>query len=575
MKMYSLSFNDQDMPNYNFLFTHNINGLSVFIFSCVTMYGNMNGQNRSADQDKLFTIGSGDGDAVSNGSTSSYETTPLLKSQGTSESTSIYYDAVSSFSCNNAELDVTMGSVNNECSASNIQASVNMPSTRLSSYSSARRSYDYLKQNKSRVSLSRSLVRSLRVINEQEVSMPLAVANLLPFLLGSATFALPYAVMVGGYATIPAFAIITILADVTGLLLVDALYDENKGTSRQRLHIDYVELAKAVAGKKGAKVLNFALIFYLYAMNTVNLVLIGRSLFSVLHHLIPLDLITTTAVFSSLVLPTLFIKSLAKLAYLSMMSTFCIITGGIASQVVFIRHHENWAKNLHAIPLFDGEGFAFGTSVWFFMLICHSVVPQIENSMREPRDYPKVLHISHSFSAIIKIYFAITGALTFGNATKSLVSLNIEHVSEAAGIITNIALAGYAVTSFPINFYVVCETFDHFALRNRHPRLVKGGKYYNMWVLLTRPGLVGVGLVIAVFLPYFGMLVGVIGSLLAIFLVFIFPCWFHLSLKSKSLPFWKKSLEVLVMVTGTVVGAAGLYASVKGLVTSIEAGKSS
>ena len=532
----------------------------------------MENQGKTDWDEKLFTIGGKDCDSVSDFSASSYETTTLLKSQCGTESSGTYYDAISSFSCNNADIDSTEYQ---KLVASNVHASVRMPSTRLSSYSSARKSYDYIKQNRSKMSLSRSLMRSLRVVNEEDVSMPLAIANLLPFLLGSATFALPYAVAMGGYATIPAFAIITILADVTGLLLVDALYDENRGVARRRVHMDYVEIAKAVAGKRGAQVLNFTLIFYLYAMNTVNLVLIGRCLYSVLHHVIPLNLITTTAVFSCLVLPTLFIKTLANLAYLSMMSTICIITGGIASQVVFIRHHKDWTNNLHAIPIFDAEGFAFGTSVWFFMLICHSVVPQIENSMKEPRDYPKVLHISHLFSAIIKIYFSITGALTFGRATKPLVSLNIEELSGAASIVTNIALSGYAITSFPINFYVVCEIFDQFTLKNRHPRLTKGGKYYNIWVLMTRPGLIGIGLAVAVSLPYFGLLVGVIGSLLAIFLVFIFPCWFHLSLKRKSMPFWKTILEVLVMITGTAVGFAGLYASIKGLVTSIQAGGSS
>ena len=534
----------------------------------------MENQKKITSHEKMFTIGIGDGEVLSNAS-SSYETTPLLKSvslQGESDTTSVYYDAMNSFSCNNGEMGLPV-TMNENCAADEVQASVNLPSTRLSSYSSARRSYDYFKRNRSRMSLSRSLVQSLHVIDEQQVSMPLAIANLLPFLLGSATFALPYAVVLGGYATIPAFAIITILADVTGLLLVDALYDENSGrVSRKRVHMDYVEIARAVAGAKGAQMLNFALIFYLYAMNTVNLVLIGRSLYAVLHEVIPMNLIATTAVFSSLVLPTLFIKSLSKLAYLSMMSTICIITGGIASQVVFVRHHDNWSKNLPDIPIFDSEGFAFATSVWFFMLICHSVVPQVENSMKEPRKYPRVLHISHLFSTIIKIYFGITGALTFGKATKPLVSLNIEKLSQPANIVTNIALSGYAITSFPINFYVVCETFDHFALKNRHPKLKKGGKYYNIWVLLTRPILVGIGLGIAIVLPYFGLLVGVIGSLLAIFLVFLFPCWFHLSLKRNSLPLWKKFLEVVVMVTGTAVGVAGLYASIRGLVTTIKAG---
>ena len=524
---------------------------------------------------KLFTVGANEADVPSVAS-SSYETAPLLKSVSmseNSEATSIYYEAINSLNGSDS-ISQSNASMQESHDAEDIKASLHLPSTRLSSFSSLRSSYDYFRRNRSRYSLSRSFVPSLRVIDEQSVSTSLTIANLLPFLLGSATFALPYSVALGGYATIPSFVVITILADITGLLLVDALYDDfGSRIPKKRARMDYVELARVVAGKLGARTINFTLIFYLYAMNTVNLVLIGRSFHAILNNSTPFSLVATTAIFSLLVLPPLFIKSLSKLAYLSMMSTICIITGGIASQVVFIKHREDWTKNIHIIPMFDGNGFAYAMSVWFFMLICHSVAPQIENSMKKPQKFPLVLHISHCFSALIKVYFGISGALTFGKETRPLVSMNIEKLSAPASVVTNAALAGYAVTSFPINFYVVCETFDLLVLKNRHPKLKKGGKYYNLWVLLTRPILVGVGLGVAVVIPYFGLLVGILGSLLAIFLVFIFPCWFHLSIKGHLLPLWKKLAEALVMVLGVAVGLAGLYASVRGLIFAMKDGQ--
>ena len=526
-----------------------------------------------------FGLAMSESDAVSiSTENGSYETAPLIKSVHSSvfsETSSSYYDALESFADKSDVSDKSDKRVSgtvDHVSTRGLVTSLMLPSTRISSYSSLRNSYDYFKRKNAGISESRShLISSLRR-NEQGVSTHLAVANLLPFLLGSATFALPYAVTSGGYLTIPAFIVITILADVTGLLLVDALYEGSSDwpSSRNRIHLDFVELGRAVAGRFGAFIINFALIFYLYAMDTVNLVLIGRSIHAILHDYTNLSLTATTAIFSSLVLPSLFIKSLPKLAYLSMMSSLCILIGAVASQVVFIRHNGEWGNNSQMIPIFNGEGFAYAMSVWFYMLICHSVVPQIEGSMKDPKKYPKALHVSYISSSIVKIYFGVTGALTFGNATRPLVSMNIEKFSAPVNIITNVALAGFAVTSFPINFYVVCETFDSFVLKRRGLKFAKGGRYHNIWILLTRPILVGVGLAVALVIPYFGLLVGVLGSFLAIFLVFVFPCWFYLRIKGRSLKLWKRVMVVIVMTTGVCTGIAGMYASAKGLVIAIK-----
>ena len=461
-------------------------------------------------------------------------------------------------------------------SATDLQASMLLPSTRLSSYSSMRKSAEIIKNAGPRKFMSRSTMTSSlteRLLGERGVSPTLAVANLLPFLIGSATFSLPYAVARGGLLSVLLFVIGTVLADVTGILLADALYaTSSRSKKRKRIRLDYVELAHAAAGKNGSRAVNFVLIFYLCANNVVNLVLIGKSMYEMIHeYSTPLSQVAVTAIFSVLVIPPLFIKSLSKLAYLSMVSTFSIITGGIACIVVFVHQRDRWQLNARSLPTFDAEGLAFSISVWFYMIICHSVIPQVEGSMAEPSKYPKVLHVSYLSSSIVKICFGVMGALTFGTATNPIVTLNIK--TKAVNIIANVALTCYAVSSFPINFYVVCETFDAWLLRNRNPELTRGGKYYNYWILLTRPILVGIGLGIAVVVPYFGLLVGILGSVLAIFLVFIFPCWFHLQLKWRTLATWKIVLEFAVLIAGVSFSLLGLYASTKGLIKVLKGGK--
>ncbi len=530
----------------------------------------MNNTENLEKEHKILYIGSVQEDSItinSDGSDDDFqEARPLigysmsLPSRGSS---SVYYDALETVSNGKG------GSVSMEtASAADLQASLILPSTRLSSHASLRNSSEIIK----RKNLSKSKIgnSSQRSLGDYGVSSFLAIANLLPFLIGSATFSLPYAVARGGLISIPGFIIITLLADTSGILLADALYTSSKGQKKKRVYLDYVELAHAAAGRCGSRLLNFVLIFYLYANNTVSLVLIGKSMYDILHEHATLSLMAITVIFSLLVIPPLFITKLSKLAYLSTVSTLSIIVGGIASIVIFVQHRDRWIANAHALPLFDAEGLAFSLSVWLFMVICHSVIPQVEGSMRDPEAYPRVLHISYLSSTLVKICFGVMGALTFGNATNPIVTINI--IVKSISIIANAALTCYAVSSFPINFYIVCESFDKFILRNRNRELMKGGKYHYYWILLTRPILVGVGLGIALVVPYFGLLAGVLGSVLAILLVFVFPCWFHLKLKWRTLATWKIILEVMVLITGVCLGLAGLYASLKGLIKALRAG---
>ena len=79
-----------------------------------------------------------------------------------------------------------------------------------------------------------------------------AIWNVLPLLQGSSVFSMPYAVILGGYVTIGFIVLMSIMGDLTSLILIDCLYDDDSGKSsmtRKRIHKDYTALAKAVFGQ--------------------------------------------------------------------------------------------------------------------------------------------------------------------------------------------------------------------------------------------------------------------------------------------------------------------------------------
>ena len=471
---------------------------------------------------------------------------------------------------------------------SDYQSSVFLPSFQCSGSSTAtsKQSRRFVDRSLAQSSTHRPLYgsRSVMVASlvekesaDRGASFLLATGNVLPFLMSSAVFSMPFTIAAGGYASIAAMILLSVLADLTGIILADCLYEISpRSRLRKRICMDYVEIADATWGKHGSRLIYFVQVFFLYSADIVNLVLLGASFYGVLkaglRHDISLSPTVISAIVSTVVIPSLFIQRLSYLGYLSLLSIASVVIGMVAVLVVFIQHYAKWRINAFSIPAFNQEGFTLGLSMMFYAIIVHPVLPQIEGSMQHRNKYKSVLHVSFALSSMVKIIIGVLGALTFGPATNTLVSLNVSKLNRPAGIVSNLALSLYAIFVFPLDLFVVCEAFDLITLK-QNSKFKKGEKYHNIWILLTRPFLVGIGLGIAVVVPYFGLLIGVLGSLLGTLLVFIFPILFHVQLKWKSLSRHQIVSEIVLMLIGTAIGIVGLYASVEGLILAVS-GKS-
>ena len=452
--------------------------------------------------------------------------------------------------------------------SSSYQTSVFWPSVQLSSYSSA------IKHKGSTHKFSRSSESVMMSLTEKltdncETSSWLAVGSIFPFLTGSAVCSMPFAIAAGGYASIAAIIIVSVLADSTGLILVDCLYEISPRTKlRKRVRLDYDEIAAAAWGKHGSRLTYFVQVSYLYATVIICIVLLGKSFYAVLdsclQRAVPLSLTVVTAIISVAVIPTLFTKKLSVMGYFSMLSIISLVIGMVAVTAVFVQHNAMWAINASNIPIFNAEGFTLGLSMMFYAVIAHPVLPQIEGSMRNRSKYKNVIHFSYGFSAVLKIIFGTLGALTFGPATSSLVSLNVLKLNRPIAIVSNLAIGLYAIFIIPLELFVVSEAFDAITLKENSK--FKGGRYQFLWILVTRSLMVAIGLGIAVSVPYFGLIIGVFGSLFGTLLAYIFPCLFHIQLKRKNLSGCQILSETLLMLLGTVIGVTGVYASVRGLV---------
>ncbi|XP_047140736.1 vesicular inhibitory amino acid transporter [Hydra vulgaris] len=421
-------------------------------------------------------------------------------------------------------------------------------------------------RNPSSSSLLASFIEKLSV--DRGATVFLASWNILP--LGTSVFSLPYCVAVGGYIIIPIIFLISIMADITGLILVDCLYAESpKSKQRKRVHLNYVDIARSVWGQHGARLLNAFLIVYLFLGCVVNILLLGKGVYQLLYTYTYLSFNALTIIFSILVYPTLFIRKFTILAYLSLSAAVSVIIGTFLVVILFILGSGNWKSHMSNIPVINLNGFPLAVSIVMLTCVSHSVLPHVEGSMKDRSKINQVLHYSYFVTAIVKVVVASLGSFTFGLGSNSIIILSISSVNQSISICCTITLVLYTIFNYPLSMFIVSEFVDSFTEKTAVERIKT---LFYLWIVCTRLILVVLSVAAAVFLPYFAATLGIRGSLIGTCLVFIFPCFFHLKLKWRILSCQEKLRSLIILLVGTLIGLGGLFGSIKLLLSSIKSG---
>lgn len=143
----------------------------------------------------------------------------------------------------------------------------------------------------------------------------------------------------------------------------------------------------------------------------------------------------------------------------------------------------------------------------------------------------------------------------YGLDLNQAVTINIKsspifYIMSNTFVVTNVVLA------FPLVMFVVLETWDTKMLPH-FPHLAKESSLHWFWLLLTRPLLFTFGVFLAITVPHFGLVMGLLGSLTGTSLCFIFPCVFHLKLKWKELAWYQVVFRVVIVLFGIGCGILG------------------
>ncbi|XP_021296245.1 vacuolar amino acid transporter 1-like [Herrania umbratica] len=384
-----------------------------------------------------------------------------------------------------------------------------------------------------------------------------AVLNGINVLCGVGILSTPYAAKEGGWLGLIILFTFAVLSFYTGLLLRQCL-DSEPGLET------YPDIGQAAFGTAGRIALSIILYAELYACCVEYIILEGDNLSSLfpnahislggfeLNSQRLFALMTTLAV-----LPTVWLRDLSVLSYISaggvvasILVVLCLFWVGLVDQVGF--HNKGTTLNLASLPVAVGlYGYCYSG---------HAVFPNIYTSMAKPSQFPSVLIACFAICSLLYAGTAIMGYTMFGEATESQFTLNMpkDLIASKIAVWTTVVnpFTKYALTMSPVAMSLE-ELIPSTHLKS------------HIYAILIRTSLVISTLIVGLSVPFFGLVMSLIGSLLTMLVTLILPPACYLSILRSKVTRIQATLCVIVIAVGVVSSAFGTYSALSKIVENL------
>ncbi|KAM0949684.1 putative amino acid transporter, transmembrane domain-containing protein [Dioscorea sansibarensis] len=376
-----------------------------------------------------------------------------------------------------------------------------------------------------------------------------AVINGINSLCGVGILSTPYAVKVGGWAGLSIMFIFAGLSYYTGILLKRCL-ESNPGLET------YPDIGQAAFGTKG-RFLVFGCCVEHIILESDNL----SSLFPNAHLSIGGMHINSHVLFAVIttliVLPTTWLRDLSLLSYISaggVIASLLIVASlfwvGLVDQVEFQNNGDS--LNLTGVPIAIGlYGYCYSG---------HAVYPNIYSSLEKKNQFPLVLFTCFVVCTVMFAGVAIIGYLMFGEATLSQFTLNMPQ-----GLVAS-KLAVWTTSWFRILFtYALSLTPMALSLEELIPA---NHMMSPLYTIVIRTTLVFSTLFVALSVPFFGLVMAFIGSLLTMFVSLILPCACFMSIVKCKLTLIEGVFCVFVIIIGVICAGFGTSSAISKIIES-------
>nr|CAB3477521.1 unnamed protein product [Digitaria exilis] len=378
--------------------------------------------------------------------------------------------------------------------------------------------------------------------------------NLSNVISGVGMLSVPYALAQGGWLSLALFALVGAVCYYTGELVGRCM----RADAFVRSYPDIGELA---FGRGGRKAIGAVMYAELYLIAISFLILEGDNLAKLLpntsvalpggYYILEGKLLYILVAAVG-VLPTTWLRDLSVLAYVSALGlvasvalTASLVWGGLAE-------HGFHAKDGNVFSL---AGLPTSLSLYFVCFSGHGVFPTVYTSMRNKKDFSKVLLTSSVLCSLNYALTAVLGYLIYGDDVKSLVTLNLPSgkVYTKVAILTTLVtpLAKYALVIQPITTGI------------EEKLSLAGGQGGGLPRAAISTAVLVSTVVAACTVPFFGYLMSFIGSSLNVTVAVLFPCLSYLRIYMPRGVVRRREVAAIVgvLVAGVCVAVVGTYTS--------------
>ncbi|KAL6882034.1 hypothetical protein ACP4OV_011506 [Aristida adscensionis] len=283
--------------------------------------------------------------------------------------------------------------------------------------------------------------------DDEGTSFSRSCLNLSNLISGVGMLSMPYALAQGGWLSLALFTLVGAVCYYTGELIARCMRADGDAIK------SYSDIGEVAFGHRGRRAIGLVMYAELYLVAISFLILEGQNLDKLLpgtsvgllgHRLHGKQLFTLAA--AVIILPTTWLRDLSVLAYVS--AAGLVASAALTTSLFWagVAEHGFYGKGGDVLNL---AGLPTSLSLFFVCFASHGVFPTVYSSMRNKRDFSKVVLVSFVLCSLNYALIAVLGYLIYGDGVHPLMTLNLP----SGKVYTRIAILTTLITplaKFPL-----------------------------------------------------------------------------------------------------------------------------
>ncbi len=370
-------------------------------------------------------------------------------------------------------------------------------------------------------------------------------------------FAFRYVGIVGGSILICIVAATTLYC--FNVLVETKRFYHSKGRTSVN---SYAEVGFEAFGRLGSSLVNIAIIANQVGVISAYQQFIGKTIAAIYPSVLGrVSLPGWVMLWCVVLVPLCWVRQLKWFSFTSIFGLFSMLFTVVAVIVNGALH----STPLDPLPLWPSDLFLFlGIAAFGYAGIAISI--SVENSMRNPDDFLKMISATFAVVTVVYIGFGTVNFWLYGDSAQAVISCV---VNGPLGDAVKAALIIQLTFALPLNTHPIWTTVEPPIEARLVAHNVSTRARFWIFNLIRAVAVVLMG-VLAFAIPYFGDFSNLVGAIATSFVTWILPPALQLKAFGRSLPLRSYLLNVACLTFGLAVMVASSTVTVMNLVSEIE-----